>query len=147
MSLGYCANSSPLARIAATVLVVAWFSLGGIGHFVFADAVASIVPSGLPWRREAVWITGVFELLGAVGLLVPRTRALAGWGLFVLTLCVTPANVNMWLHAERFPAIPEWLLLARLPFQLLLLGAIVVAARLSIVSGRGGRPHRREPTR
>ncbi|WP_239495212.1 DoxX family protein [Salinicola halophilus] len=118
-------------RLAAIAFVILWFGLGGIAHFVFTDALVAIVPSGLPWRREAVWITGAFELLGAVGLLLPRKRPLAGIGLILLTICVTPANVTMWLHAERYAAIPEWLLLARLPFQLVLLAFITFAAGLA----------------
>ncbi|WP_110687549.1 DoxX family protein [Salinicola aestuarinus] len=117
-------------RLAAIAFVFAWFSLGGIAHFVFTEAMVSIVPVGLPWRHEAVWISGAFELLGAAGLLMPSKRPLAGVGLIVLTLCVTPANVTMWLHAERYATLPEWLLLARLPFQLVLLALITFAAGL-----------------
>ncbi|NRB55312.1 MAG: DoxX family protein [Salinicola sp.] len=93
------------------------------------DAFASIIPPGLSWPDAAVLISGFFELLGAVGILLPRFRALAGWGLVVLTICVTPANVYMWLHPERFPQVPEWLLLWRLPFQVLLLLCILASTQ------------------
>jgi uncharacterized membrane protein len=69
-------------------------------------------------------VSGVFELLGAVGILIPMTRRAAGIGLFLLTIAVTPANVYMLQHAELFH-IPRWALIARLPFQALLLALII----------------------
>jgi uncharacterized membrane protein len=65
-------------------------------------------------------VTGVFELLGAAGLLSYRTRRAAGWGLFALTIAVTPANIYMLQHADDF-GVPYWLLVLRLPVQLALL--------------------------
>lgn len=110
-------------------MVFIWFAVGGIGHFVMLDAFASIIPPGLPWPEAAVLISGFFELLGAIGILLPRFRSVAGWGLVVLTICVTPANVYMWLHPELFPQVPAWLLLWRLPFQVFLLLCIVASTQ------------------
>ena len=82
-----------------------------------------IVPPALPWPRALVLISGVFELLGAAGLLWPPTRRLAGWALIALTVAVTPANVYMLMQHEAFQ-VPLWLLVLRLPFQLVLLWLI-----------------------
>ncbi|MDF3031958.1 MAG: hypothetical protein K0R03_2516 [Moraxellaceae bacterium] len=90
------------ARTAAIAFVFIWFLLGGLGHFVAADFFIGIVPPYVPFAAAAVYVSGVLELLGAAGLLLPRWRKPAGIGLFVLTLCVTPANVHMWLHPELF---------------------------------------------
>lgn len=68
-------------------------------------------------------VSGVFELLGAAGLLLRRIRAAAGTGLFLLTLVVTPANVYMLEHSERF-SVPYALLVLRLPLQVGLLALI-----------------------
>ena len=83
-----------------------------------------IVPPWIPWPRETVWASGLLELLGAAGLLWQRSRRAAGWGLFALTLAVTPANVYMLQHGELFPNVPHWALLLRLPLQLALLALI-----------------------
>lgn len=104
--------------------VFLWFVIGGISHFAFTDLFLKIIPPGLPFRLQAVYISGFFELLGAFGLLLAATRKMAGIGLFALTVAVTPANVYMWLHHELFARIPTDLLVLRLPLQLVLLAII-----------------------
>jgi uncharacterized membrane protein len=78
------------------------------------------VPPWMPWPRAAVLVSGVFELLGAAGLLISRTRTSAGNGLFALTIAVTPAHIYMLERPELFN-IPYWVLIARLPLQVALL--------------------------
>jgi uncharacterized membrane protein len=105
-----------------------WFFLGGIAHFVLTEQEMRIVPPGLPDPRDIVLISGLFELLGAFGLLLPWTRRAAGWGLFLLTLCVTPAHLYMLQSPEQF-GVPIWLLWLRLPVQAVLLWLIVWGSR------------------
>ena len=120
-------RSQRIDRI-ALVCVFLWFLLGGIAHFAFTAAEMRIVPDWIPWPRAVVLATGVLELAGAAGLLLPALRRSACWGLVALTLAVTPANVAMLQHAERFPGVPVIALVLRLPLQLLLLWAIWRAA-------------------
>jgi uncharacterized membrane protein len=70
-----------------------------------------------------VYVSGLCELLGAAGLLLRRSRRAAGWGLFALTIAVTPANIYMLQRHEDFN-VPYWALVLRLPLQLALLGLI-----------------------
>ncbi len=100
--------------------VFLWFALGGIAHFAATDLEMRIVPSWDPWPRATVLISGACELLGALGLLMRPTRRAAGWGLFALTIAVTPANVYMLQHAASV-GVPYWLLVLRLPLQAALL--------------------------
>ena len=119
-------------RVSRAVLafICLWFFLGGIAHFVFTEAEMRIVPPYIPWPRGAVLVSGVFELLGAVGLLWPPTRRAAAWGLFALTLAVTPAHIYMLQQPGLFPAVPYWALVLRLPLQVALLALIAwVASR------------------
>jgi len=104
--------------------VFLWFFIGGIAHFAATAAEVLIVPPYVPHPRAIVWISGAFELAGAAGLLVPVSRRLAGFGLFLLTLAVTPANIYMIQESQDF-AVPYWILVARLPLQVLLLAAIL----------------------
>ena len=82
---------SKIARAGAILLVAAYFLFGGISHFTNPDFFVAIMPPYLPYHLEIVWISGAFEVLGAIGLLLPQTRLLAGYGLIALTLAVTPA--------------------------------------------------------
>lgn len=110
--------------MAALTFIFLWFFIGGIAHFVFTEAEMGIVPQWLPDHRALVLISGVFEILGALGLVFTRIRRAAGWGLVLLTIAVTPANIYMWQHADDFQKTPYWLLTLRLPFQLFLIWCI-----------------------
>ena len=101
-----------------------WFLIGGIAHFVATDTEMRVVPPYIPWPRAAVLASGVFELLGALGLLWRPARRAAGIGLFALTLAVTPAHVYMLQRPELFPSVPYWALWLRLPIQVALLALI-----------------------
>jgi uncharacterized membrane protein len=128
-------ESSTRLKMTALGFVFLWFAIGGIAHFALTDTEMRIVPPYIPWPRATVLVSGVFELLGAIGLLLRRTRRAAGVGLFALTLAVTPANVYMLERADLF-AIPLWILIARLPLQLVLLSIIWWACDASHVMRR-----------
>ena len=105
-------------------IVFLWFAIGGVAHFALTETEMRIVPPWMPWPRAAVLVSGVFELLGAAGILWRPTRRAAGIGLVLLTLAVTPAHVYMLQEPELFPSIPYWALVLRLPLQLALLALI-----------------------
>ena len=113
-------------RTVGIAIVFLWFLVGGIAHFVATDIEVRIVPPYIPWPRAAVWVSGVFELLGATGLLWPPTRRWAGIGLFALTVAVTPVHVYMLQNPELFN-VPYWALVLRLPLQAALLVLIAWA--------------------
>ncbi len=91
----------------------------GVDHFINPEFYLAIMPPSFPLHAEAVYISGFFEILGGVCLLVPRLRKIAGWGLVVLLICVYPANIYMALTPEAFPEIPLSLLYFRLALQFL----------------------------
>jgi uncharacterized membrane protein len=93
----------------------------GVLHFVLTDFFVRIMPPYLPWHRELVLVSGVFEIALGVLLLVPRWSVVAAWALIALLIAVFPANVEMSLHPERFPLFPVWAIHARLPFQAVLI--------------------------
>ncbi len=99
------------------LVIAAFFFIGGVAHFVFTDVFVRIMPNYLGYQKELVLISGVFELLGAIGILFPSTRLLAGYGLIVLIIAVFPANINMAIHPQDYKSIPELLLWLRLPLQ------------------------------
>ena len=126
--LGQPARRGTRWQHVALWFVFFWFLLGGIAHFALTDLEARIVPPQIPEAHDVVLLAGILELAGAFGLLLPWTRRAAGWGLFLLTLAVTPANVYM-LHIHDQFDIPVWLLWLRLPLQGVLLWLIVWGSR------------------
>lgn len=112
------------ARRIGLPFIFLWFLIGGIAHFVATDAEVRIVPPYIPWPLGAVWVSGAFELLGALGLLFTATRRAAGTGLFALTVCVTPVHIYMLQRPDLF-TVPYWALVLRLPLQVALLALIV----------------------
>ena len=110
-------------RLAGLAVVFLWFFVGGIAHFAATETEMRIVPPYIPWPHAAVLVSGVFELLGAAGLLWRPTRRAAGIGPYLLTIAVTPAHIYMLQRPELFP-IPVWALWLRLPIQVALLALI-----------------------
>ncbi len=111
---------SLLETAALWVLALAMISIGVL-HFVQPKPFVRIVPKFLPAPLALVYVSGFFEILGGVGLLVPATRAYAAWGLIALYIAVFPANVYMLTHNVSLnpkKPIPRWALWLRLPFQL-----------------------------
>jgi len=109
-------------RVARWVMVV-FMVASGIGHFAITDAYAAMVPASFPSPRLLVYVSGVAELLGGIGLVVPwpRLRRAAAIGIILLLIAVFPANVNMAIH-HISPAgmhASNAALWARLPFQAL----------------------------
>jgi uncharacterized membrane protein len=105
--------------------LAALFVAAGVLHFVRPEAYLKIMPPFVPWPRAAVLVSGIAEVAGGLGLLWPRTRRMAAWGLVALLVAVFPANVHMALHpADVAPGVPVWLLWARLPLQPLLVWGV-----------------------
>ena len=120
-------NSEPTKTTSLTpfqAVTGATFVTTGVLHFVIEKFFTAIVPKGLPNPKALVYISGVAEFLGGVGLLIPRTRKLAGQGLIALLVAVFPANVNMAVNSERFKQIPPWALWARLPLQIAIIAQV-----------------------
>jgi uncharacterized membrane protein len=143
-------ESPPSADVAPTDarkrrlrVILACVMIGmGVLHFAAPAPFVRIMPSALPAQLVLVLLSGFFEALGGIGLLVPRARRAASFGLVLLYLAVFPANVNMVLHPEISAGygIPAWSLWARLPLQ-----AVLIAWALWVGADKGRGQQSREP--
>ncbi|MEM1044465.1 MAG: DoxX family protein [Bacteroidota bacterium] len=112
------------------IVLAAVFVAAGVAHFVRPRMFETIVPPSLPAPRLLVYLSGVAEVLGGIGLLVPSLRPWAGWGLAALLVAVFPANLYMARESDRFRSLaPRWALRARLALQPLLIVWVLWAAR------------------
>lgn len=99
------------------LLLTLLFIAAGINHFVNPSFYLKITPGFILGPLAMIYLSGVFEVLGGVGVLVPKLRRAAGWGLIALLIAVSPVHVDMLVHSDRFPEVPMWGLVARLLLQ------------------------------
>ena len=103
-------------------LLAGFFIASGVNHFVIPRAYRQIVPPRLQQDAgRVVAVSGVAELAGGVGVLLPSTRRLSGLWLIALLAAVFPANLYMAQTPGRFQRIPRWALYGRLPLQPLMM--------------------------
>jgi len=121
------------------------FLFTGTSHFTSMKYdFAAMIPDPLPNGLWVIYLTGVFEIAGAVGLLIPQTRKLAGICLILLLIAMFSANVNAALNeiplSGQDPT-PLWL---RTPMQLLYIGTVWWTS-VKAPSNEDGRLRDREP--
>lgn len=112
-------NRKEILRVfLATSLIIV-----GTAHFIKSEQFVRIVPPQLPYPYELVYISGFFEILGGVGLLIPLVSVTAAWGIVALFIAVFPANINQAVNSISLEGVPDhpWLYWARLPFQAVLI--------------------------
>jgi len=86
------------ARIAMSLMLC----FTAIGHFIFTKGMSMMIPQFIPFKISLVYITGVFEILLAIGLLLPKLKVVTGWVLIFFLLLMLPANIYASLHNINF---------------------------------------------
>lgn len=116
------ASSNRRKEILRVILSVSIIVVG-ITHFVTPIPFVRIVPPQLPNPLALVYISGFFEILGGIGLLIPVVSVAAAWGLIALFVAVFPANINMAVNQIAIENVPHQPILywVRLPFQAVLI--------------------------
>jgi uncharacterized membrane protein len=94
-----------------------FYVAAGVAHFVATRLYLRAMPGYLPAPKMLVLVSGVAEIAGGLGVMLPSMRRAAAWGLVLLLVAVFPANVWMAMHPEIFAGIPQWALWLRLPLQ------------------------------
>ena len=97
------------------------FILAGVNHFINSDFYVNIMPLYIPEHLMMVYVSGVFEAIGGISVLVPLLRRVAGWGLVALLIAVFPVHVHMITNHAEYPLIPYSILVARIPLQFILI--------------------------
>lgn len=76
-------------RIAMSIMLM----FTAAGHFAFSKGMSMMIPKFIPYKQTFVYLTGIFEILLAIGLLIPRFKYISGWTLVVFLLLMLPANI------------------------------------------------------
>ena len=95
------------------------YILAGIPHFTNPDFYAPMMPPYLPWHKELILLSGLFEILGGVGMFFPFSRRFSSVGLIALLVAVFPANMHLAINEIQLLDAPvnPIALWARIPFQ------------------------------
>jgi uncharacterized membrane protein len=115
----------------AVVVAAVFYIVAGALHFIKPAPYLKIKPAYIPWHPAMVRVSGAFEILGGLGLLVPATRGIAAWGLVALLIAVFPANIYMAMYpieagAASMAPVLRW---GRLPLQALLMWWVLHCTR------------------
>jgi uncharacterized membrane protein len=97
-----------------------FFLFTSIGHFIKTEEMAEMLPASMPYRTSLIYVTGILELLGAIGVWIPRLTKLTGFLLILMLIGILPANIYSAINRVEFGghgAGPAYLLL-RVPFQI-----------------------------
>ncbi|MEQ8637964.1 DoxX family protein [Gimesia maris] len=105
-----------LVKTISKYVLAIFMIVAGTMHFVNPEFYLKIMPPYLPFHKELVLVSGVFEILLGILLLIPKCSNLAAWGIIALLIAVFPANISLYQHQDILPASPIIHLL-RLPLQ------------------------------
>ena len=109
-------EASKRARVGLSL----FFIFTGLGHFIRTQEMAAMLPLSVSYRTELVYFTGILEVLGAIGVWIPRLMRRTGLLLIVMLIAILPANIYSAMNRVDFgghEAGPVYLLV-RIPFQL-----------------------------
>ena len=108
-------------RISVYVMGI-FYIIVGIKHFQDPSWFVQIVPPILPYKYELVYISGFFEILLGILLMIPRFQSIAAKGLMALLICVYPANIYLAQTNGVAMGISPLIAWGRLPFQFVFIG-------------------------
>ncbi|HEV7234009.1 MAG TPA: DoxX family protein [Sphingorhabdus sp.] len=119
-------ETTGMARVILRILLAIFYFGAGVLHLTSPEGFLRITPDWVPFAPQVVALTGIAEITGAIGLMLPRFRRAAGIGLALYALCVWPANFNhafnniaiggsdlsWWYHGPRLALQPVLIWLA-----------------------------------
>ena len=86
------------ARIAMAIMLC----FTAMGHFVYTKGMSMMIPEFIPFKTTFVHLTGLFEILLAIALLIPKLRAVSGWTLIIFLILMLPANIYAAIHQVNY---------------------------------------------
>ena len=131
----------PKHRRFLLAITAVFFVGAGVLHFLKTESYLKIMPPYVPWHRLMVYVSGIAEIAGGIGLMVPALRRAAAWGLVALLIAVLPANIYMATNRIQVAShsIPQALLWVRLPLQALLIWWILSSTSVHSLQKRASR--------
>ena len=111
-----------MVKVISVYVMGIFYIIVGIKHFQDPSWFVQIVPPILPYKYELVYISGFFEVLLGILLMIPRFQSIAAKGLMALLICVYPANIYLAQTNGVALGISPLIAWGRLPFQFVFIG-------------------------
>lgn len=102
------------------VMALLYF-VAGLNHFRNPKIYLKIIPSYLPEPKFLNSLSGLSEIILAIGLCIPMLSNFSAWGIVALLIAVFPANLFMVTDKKAGMGLPKIILLLRLPLQIALI--------------------------
>jgi len=84
--------------LAGRIAMAAMLLFTAVGHFAFTQGMTMMLPDFIPYKKAVVQLTGIIEIVAAIGLFLPSIRQLTGWLLIVFFILILPANIYTSIH-------------------------------------------------
>ena len=111
-----------LVKVISVFVMGIFYVIVGVKHFQNPSWFVQIIPPILPYKYELVYISGFFEVLLGILLMIPRFQSIAAKGLMALLICVYPANIYLAQTNGVALGISPLIAWGRLPFQFVFIG-------------------------
>ena len=111
-----------LVKEISVYLMGIFYVIVGVKHFQNPSWFVQIIPPILPYKYELVYLSGFFEILLGILLMIPRFQSTAAKGLIILLICVYPANIYLAQTNGAALGISPFIEWGRLPFQFVFIG-------------------------
>ena len=111
-----------LVKVGSVFVMGIFYVIIGMKHFQNPSWFVQIIPPILPYKYELVYISGFFEVLLGILLMIPRFQSIAAKGLIALLICVYPANIYLAQTNGEALGISPLIAWGRLPFQFVFIG-------------------------
>jgi uncharacterized membrane protein len=79
--------------LAGRISMSSMLAFTAVGHFAFTKGMSMMIPPFVPFKTKIVYLTGIIEIIAAVGLLIPDFKILTAWLLIVFFILILPANI------------------------------------------------------
>ena len=112
----------PMVKILSIYIMGLFYIMVGIKHFQDPGWFVQIIPPIFPYKYALVYISGLFEVLLGVLLMIPNFQSSAAKGLIILLICVYPANIYLAQTNGGALGISPFIAWGRLPFQFVFIG-------------------------
>ncbi|MDB5207901.1 MAG: putative rane protein [Flavisolibacter sp.] len=81
-------------RLSGRIAMAVMLAFTAIGHFAFTKGMTMMLPDFIPFKTEIIYLTGIIEIIAAIGLLIPATRVWTGWALIAFFILLLPGNIK-----------------------------------------------------